>query len=342
MRCWASLQLAISVSCLVLASAAFATDFRPAVVFDTHQIEAAGFNREALNGALAFQRLHGVKVSLLTPKESTSHDAPLTSLIDQAIKEGANPVVAIGFIFREPIAAAARRYPHVSLVLIDAVVQAPNVQNLVFREEEGAFLMGALAALASSTQAIGFVGGMDIPLIRKFACAYAQGARHVAPAVRVTVAMNGTTVKAFYDTAGTARLAKAQYDQGADVIFHAAGAAGHGVIETAQRQGKLAIGVDFNQNGMAPGHVLTSMLKRMDVAVYLALRETRDGDWRAGTRELGLAENAIGWALDRHNIRLVKEAWHGRLTDLQFDILARKIVVHRYDGTAACPYVDFQ
>lgn len=314
---------------------------RPAVLFDTPRIEDVGFNREVLNGALAFQRLHEVPVRLLLLEATNGHAAAMAALVERAIAAGADLVVAVGFPFHEAVAHAAPRHPGVHFVLVDDRVDAPNVQNLVFREEEGAFLVGALAALSSRGGKIGFVGGTDTPLIRNFGCAYAQGARRVAKDIEVLTAMNGKGVAGFYDKAGASRRAERMIAAGADVIFHAAGAAGSGVIEAAQARGKLAIGVDVNQNGAAPGHVLTSLLKRMDVAVYLALRDAHAGHWRAGTRELGLRENSIAWALDRHNVLLIGDALHARLVDLQFGIMAGEFVVHRYRPSTGCPYARF-
>lgn len=315
---------------------------RPAVVFDTPRIEDVGFNREVLNGALSFQRLHQVPVRLLLPDNGHGHyEAAMQALIERATASGADLVVAVGYPFRDAVAAAARRHPKIRFVLVDDRVDAANVQSLVFREEEGAFLIGALAAMRSRSGKIGFVGGTDTPLIRKFGCAYAEGARHVNAEIAVLTAMNGTGVAGFYDKAGAAGHAQRMFAAGADVIFHAAGAAGIGVIEAAQAAGRLAIGVDVNQNGVAPGHVLSSLIKRMDVAVYLALRDAHAGRWRPGTRELGLREDSIGWALDRHNILLVDEALHERLVDLQYAIVAGERNVHRYSRAVGCPYVQF-
>lgn len=332
---------ALSWLCWVgLASAAWAADYRPALVFDTAAVESSGFNREALDGAIKFQRLHELHVANHFLPGKTRGESELAALIETALSQGANHVIAIGFPFESPIAVAARRHPKVHFTLIDGTSDPARIQNIVFREEEGAFLMGALAAMASTRGRIGFVGGMDIPLIRRFACGYAQGARHVAPGIETLWAMNGATLEAFFDAAKAAKLATMQIERGADVVFHAAGAAGLGVIETAAARGVKAIGVDSNQNGLAPGHVLSSMLKRMDVAVYLALREGRDGLWQPGVRQLGLRETGIDWALDRHNVGLIEHAWHERLVDLHFAIRAEQIRVFRYTGATPCPHLD--
>jgi len=313
----------------------------PALLVIVPVIEAEGFNRDALNGALAFQRLHGASVTLVTPEGSLPTPPQITALLERTAATGADPVVAVGYYFRDALAVVAPKFPTTRFILMDAIAVAPNVLNVIFREEEGSFLAGALAALSSRSGSVGFVGGMDISVIRNFGCGYAHGAHHVKPKTRVLSRMNRVTIQAFTDRAAAARQATELIDLGADVIFHAAGDAGIGVIEAARQRGVLAIGVDVNQNAIAPGTVLTSMLKRLDVAVYLVLREAQEGRWRAGTRQLGLRENAVGVVLDRHNILLLDDVKHARLGDLQFAIIDKSLAVHRYDREKDCPYLEF-
>ena len=185
------------------------------------------------------------------------------------------------------------------------MVEQPNVQSVVFKEHEGSFLVGMAAALASKTGKVGFVGGMDIPLIRNFAHGYEQGVKHVDPDAEVFVNMTGTTPAAWNDPAKGAELAQSQFDRGADVVYAAAGGTGLGVLQAAADSGKLSIGVDSNQNYLHPGSVLTSMLKRVDVAVYNAFKTAMEGTWEPGVKSLGLAEDGVGYALDEHNRELI-------------------------------------
>ena len=183
--------------------------------------------------------------------------------------------------------AIAAEFPRTRFILIDSVVEAPNVQSVLFREEQGSYLAGMLAAMASRSGRIGFVGGMDIPLIRKFACGYVQGARAVNPQVQIFQNMTGSTPAAWRDPVRGGELARSQIERGADVIFHAAGGTGTGVLQAAADAGRLGIGVDSNQNHLHPGRVLTSMLKRVDVATQRGFEQARGGSWRAGVNVLG-------------------------------------------------------
>ena len=193
----------------------------------------------------------------------------------------------------------AKEFPSVKFAIIDAVVDLPNVQSIVFKEHEGSFLVGMAAAMASKTGKVGFVGGMDIPLIRKFALGYEEGAKYVNPRIEVFQNMTGTTPAAWNDPTRGGELARSQFDRGADVVYAAAGATGLGVLQAAKDKGQLAIGVDSNQNYIHPGTILTSMIKRVDLAVYDAFKTAKDGTWKAGVRVLGVAEGGVGYALDQ-------------------------------------------
>ena len=217
------------------------------------------------------------------------------------------------------------------------VVDLPNVQSIIFKEHEGSFLVGVLAAMKSETAAVGFVGGMDIPLIHKFACGYVQGVKHVNPGVVVYQKMTGTTPAAWNDPARGAQLAKAMYDSGADIVYAAAGGTGLGVLQAAADNKKLSIGVDSNQNHLQPGSVLTSMLKRVDVAAYEVFKTGYDGSWKPGFKILGLAEDGVGWSLDEHNAKLVTSAMKNKVEQVRKDIIAGNIKVHDYMSNNKCP-----
>jgi basic membrane protein A len=212
------------------------------------------------------------------------------------------------------------------------------VQSVLFREHEGSFLVGMLAAMASKTGKVGFVGGMDIPLIRRFACGFDQGIKFANPKAELVQTMTGTTPAAWNDPGRGAELARGQFDRGVDVVFAAAGATGIGVLQAAKDAGKLSIGVDSNQNHLHPGSVLTSMVKRVDVAVYDSFKEARDGTWKPGMSVLGLKEGAVDWALDDNNAKLVTPEMKSKVDAAKADIIAGKIKVVDYMEGNSCSF----
>jgi basic membrane protein A len=246
---------------------------------------------------------------------------------------GTDLVFGVGFIFTDDIRAAAARFPQVKFGCIDYAIapgQPPPPDNLValrFREHEGSFLVGAIAALVSKSKRIGFVGGMDIPLIHKFEAGYRAGAREVCPECEVSAAYAGTEPKAFADPTTGKELALAQYARGVDVIFHAAGKTGSGVFNAARERGKLAIGVDADQRHEAPCCVLTSMVKGVDGAVYETIRQTIAGQFQGGVRELGLAEGGVDYIYDEHNRKWITPEIRARVEELRRRIVAGEIVV---------------
>jgi basic membrane protein A len=261
----------------------------------------------------------------------------------RAIADGYSPIICVGFAYASVVADLAPSHPGTRFVIIDATINdgLANVQSIVFREEQGSFLVGVLAAMTTETSIVGFVGGRDCDVIRNFACGFAQGVQHQSPATKVRVRMAGTTGAAFKAPAIGARLTRELAGQGADIVFHAAGGTGMGVISAAEELGILAIGVDLNQNALAPGTVLTSMLKRIDVAVYLALSDAASGQWQPGVRWLGLEEDGVGWALDEHNLDLVPLPVQKRMEEVHFDVVMGEIEVHRYADDRHCPAHSF-
>ncbi len=260
---------------------------------------------------------------------------------DQALRNlarrGATVIVAVGFAQAVPVEAAAKEFPNVKFNIIDAVVDLPNVQSFVFKEQEGSFLAGMMAARASKTGKVGFIGGMDIPLIRAFACGYVQGAKYANPAIEVIQNMTGTTPAAWRDPTRGGELARAQFDRGADVVYAAAGGTGLGVLQAAKDQGKLSIGVDSNQNHLHPGSVLTSMIKRVDVAVYEAFKTARSNTWKAGVRNLGLKEDGVGIAIDDNNRKLVSAEMEAAVKKASDEIIGGRLNVVDYRQANSCP-----
>jgi basic membrane protein A len=246
-------------------------------------------------------------------------------------ERSANPIVGVGFSQGSAMEKTAKEFPKLGFTIIDFVVELPNVESVVFREHEGSFLVGMMAAMASKSGKVGFVGGMDIPLIRKFECGYAQGAKHANPKVEVFANMTGTTPTAWNDPARGGELAKAQFAKGADVVFAAAGGTGIGVYAAAKDAGKLAIGVDSNQNHLQPGTMLTSMVKRVDVAVYNSFKQHKPG-----MTSLGLKEGGVDYALDEHNAKLVTADMKAKVDAAKADIISGKIKVIDYMAANKC------
>jgi basic membrane protein A len=248
---------------------------------------------------------------------------------------GANPIVMAGFAFASALETVADEYPNTKFTIIDMVVDKPNVRSVVFNEHEGSYLVGMMAAQASKSGTVGFIGGMDIPLIRKFACGYVQGAKAANPNATVIQNMTGTTPAAWNDPVKGSELTKAQIAQGADVVYAAAGGTGVGVLQTAADEGILSIGVDSNQNYMHPGKVLTSMMKRVDNAVYDAF--TAGDALETGFNVMGLSNGGVGYALDDNNASLVSVDMKAAVDAAAAKIASGELAVHDYMSDNACP-----
>jgi len=318
---------------LLLSGAAIAQEFRPAIVFDIGGRNDRSFNEAVHRGGQEFQRATGVQVAEFEVTAEPQREQALRNFA----RRGHSPIVAVGFAQRSAVQTVAAEFPQIRFVIMDSVVDLPNVQSVLFREEQGSYLAGMMAAMASRSGRIGFVGGMDIPLIRKFACGYVQGARAVNPQIQVLQNMTGSTPAAWRDPVRGAELARSQIERGADVIFHAAGGTGTGVLQAAADAGRLGIGVDSNQNHLHPGRVLTSMLKRVDVATRLAFESARAGTFRTGRQVLGLAEDGVGVALDEHNAALVTPEMRARIDQARAEIVAGRVTVHDFMTNNACP-----
>jgi basic membrane protein A len=312
---------------------ASAAEINPAIVFDMGGKFDKSFNEGVHTGAESFTKETGVAVREFEPQNDTQREQALRNFA----RRGQSPIVAVGFNQASAVKTVAAEFPKLQFVIIDSVVEAPNVQSILFREEQGSYLAGMLAALKSATGKVGFVGGMDVPLIRKFACGYVQGARAANPKVEVLQNMTGSTPSAWNDPVRGGELTRSQIERGADVVFHAAGATGSGVLQAAADAGKFGIGVDSNQNALHPGHVLTSMVKQLDVATHKTLVEARDGRWKPGTQVLGLAEDGVGLAFDSNNASIVTAEMKARVEQAKADIVAGKVQVHDYMSNNACP-----
>jgi basic membrane protein A len=329
------LRLAFSaVASLASVGLAPAQTIKPAIVYDLGGNFDKSFNEGVYQGAEQFKKVTGIDYRDF----EIQNDAQREQALRRFARDGFSPIVAVGFSQATALEKVAKEFPNTKFTLIDMVVNAPNVQSVVFKEQEGSYLVGLLAAMASKTGKIGFVGGMDIPLIRRFACGYVQGVKAANPAADVFQNMTGTTGAAWNDPVKGAELAKSQIDRGADVVYHAAGGTGIGVLRATTDAGKLGIGVDSNQNGMHPGKVLTSMLKRVDVATLTSFSDAKDGKWKPGVLVLGLNEKGVDWALDEHNKALITPAMKAAADKAAAAIVSGTVKVHDYMSDGKCPF----
>jgi basic membrane protein A len=328
-------HLIAGVAMAAIATVAEAAEFKPAVIFDMGGKFDKSFNEGVWTGVQKFMEETGVEVMEFEVTNETQREQAMRRMVSR----GATVVLGVGFAQADAIDKVASENPDTKFAIIDVFwLDRPNLRQYQFKEHEGSYLVGVAAALTSKTGTVGFVGGMDIPLIRKFACGYAQGAKEAKAGTQVIQNMTGTTPAAWNDPTKGAELAQSQIDRGADVIYQAAGGTGLGVIRAAADAGKLAIGVDSNQNGLAPGSVLTSMLKRVDVAAYQTLKDAMDGTFTAGVVSLGLAEDGIDWAQDEHNAALVSDAVRAAVEKAKAEIISGAISVHDYESDSSCPF----
>jgi len=317
-----------------LGAAASAAEFKPEVVFDVGGKFDKSFNQSVYEGAEKFRQ----ETDTVYEGVQLSTDSQPEQVLSSLAEEGFSPIIAVGYDQAEAMDKVAAEHPDLQFAIIDMVVDQPNVASVIFREHEGSYLVGILAAMASETGKVGFVGGMDIPLIHRFACGFVGGVKSVNPDAIIPQDYIGTTSDAWRSPELGAELARAQLDQGVDVIYHAAGGSGVGVLEAAAEAGKLGIGVDSDQNGLFPNKVLTSMLKHVDVATYEVLKAGMDGNFAPGLRNLGLAEGGLGWALDEYNQALITPEMKAAADTAAKAVVAGDLKVHDYMSDSSCPY----
>ncbi|WP_298850542.1 BMP family ABC transporter substrate-binding protein [uncultured Ruegeria sp.] len=308
----------------------------PAVIFDLGGKFDKSFNEAAHNGAQRWANETGGKYLEIEIQAEPQREQALRRFAES----GANPIITMGFGIADALTAVASDYPDTKFVAVDVTwLDAPNIRQIGFAEHEGSYLVGMMAAMASESGTVGFIGGMDIPLIRHFGCGYAQGAKAVNPDINVVANMTGTTPAAWNDPVKGSELTKAQISQGADVIYAAAGGTGVGVLQTAADEGILSIGVDSNQNHLHPGKVLTSMLKRVDVAVYEAMKAGDNVE--TGVFTMGLAEEGVGVAMDDNNKELVSVRMSDAVDEARKGIINGDINVVSYYENDSCPALQF-
>jgi basic membrane protein A len=318
---------------MVVAGTTARAEFKVGLVLDRGGKDDKSFNSSAYEGAMQAKAKLGVFVKYVEATDDNAFEPLLRGFAQRDF----DLVIGVGFAQKEAIAKAAAQYPRTRFAIVDAQVEAPNVRSLLFEEHEGAYVVGAIAALTSKSGKIGFVGGMDIPLIRRFALAYEAGAKAVRPEVAVLQNFVGITSEAWNNPPKGKELALSQYDAGADIVFAAAGASGLGVFDAAEERRKFAIGVDANQDWAKPGLILTSMLKRVDQAVFTTIADVQAGKFSGGPKRFGLANQGVGYSFDQYNAKILTEPVRKRADELKADIIAGKITVPDYYKKSATP-----
>ncbi|MGZ3215643.1 BMP family lipoprotein [Paracoccus sp. T5] len=303
----------------------------PALIYDLGGKFDKSFNEAAYAGAERWAQESGGSYRELEMQSEAQREQALRRLAES----GSNPIIMVGFAFGDVLTKIAGDYPETKFGIIDMVVEAPNVQSVVFTEEQGSYLAGVMAGMASDSGTVGFIGGMDIPLIHKFECGFAQGFKSVQPEGKVVINYTGTTPAAWNDPVKGGELARAQKSQGADVIYAAAGGTGIGVLQAAADEGILAVGVDSNQNALHPGKILTSMVKRVDNAVFDAF--TAGADLEPGIKVMDLAAGGVDVAIDDNNADLVTDEMQAAVDEAKAAIAAGEVQVHDYMTDNTCP-----
>ena len=299
------------------------------LVFDVGGLGDKSFNDAANRGLQRAKAELGVQIQYIEPGDGSDRESALR----QRAAAGDNLVIGVGFIFSDDITRLATQFPDTKFACIDynppegADKIPPNLVGLRFREHEGSFLVGAIAGRVTKTKKLGFVGGMKIPLIRKFEVGYTAGVKQVCPDCTVLSAYAGTEPKAFADPTKGKELALSQYARGVDIIYHASGKTGDGVFGAAQEQKKFAIGVDSDQFHIAPCCVLTSMIKKVDVAVFDTIQKVASGKFVGGVFEFGLAEDGVGFVYDANNKGFIPQAVADEVNGLAKQIVAGAIKV---------------
>ncbi|OYU17131.1 MAG: BMP family ABC transporter substrate-binding protein [Rhodobacteraceae bacterium PARR1] len=309
----------------------------PAIIFDLGGKFDKSFNEAAFSGAERWAKETGGTYKEIEIQDEAQREQAVRRLAES----GANPVVMAGFAFADALTKVAPDFPETKFAVIDVDwLDLPNVLQISFAEHEGSYLVGMMAGLASKSGTVGFVGGMDVPLIRRFGCGYAQGVKAVNPDANLVMNMTGTTPAAWNDPVKGAELAKGQKAQGADVIYAAAGGTGIGVLQAAADEGILSIGVDSNQNYLHPGSVLTSMLKRVDNAVFDSF--SAGAELETGkVNVMGLANDGVGYAMDENNASLVTADMQAKVDEAAAKIKSGELVVHNYTSDDTCPAATF-
>lgn len=320
-----SLLLMLFVFSFVFAGSAKA-EIKVGLVLDKGGKDDRSFNASAFAGASRAKEKLKATLKYVEATDDSAFEPMLRALAQKKF----DIIFAIGVSQVDSVKKVAAQFPDQKFAIVDGIVDAPNVRSIIFEEHEGSFIVGALAAMASKSSTVGFIGGMDIPLIRRFEKGYEAGVKAVKPQAKVLINFVGMTSDAWNNPARAKELAVTQYNGGADVIFAAAGASGTGLFDAAEEKGKFAIGVDSNQNWVKPGRVLTSMVKKIDEAVFAACEEVNAGKFKGGTLRFGLASKGVDYSLDQYNDALVTPEMRKKLEELKQKVIAGKVKVPDY------------
>jgi basic membrane protein A len=290
------------------------------IVLSTGGLGDKSFNDSAYRGLEMAKEKLGIEFKYVEPASPSEDEGYLREYAEA----GYDLIIATGFLMKDACESVAKDFPNVKFAIIDEVIDAENVSSLVFAEDEGSFLVGALAAMMSKNNSVGFVGGMEIPLIQKFQRGFEMGAKYVNPKINLG-SLYTSGPNPFNDPVRGKENAISLIKQGADVVYHAAGGTGIGVIDAAKENKVYAIGVDSNQDGIAPGVVLTSMLKNVDVAVYNTIKDVVEGKFQAGTHRFGVAENGVGTTEFEFTRDIIGEENIAKLEAIKKDIVDGKV-----------------
>ena len=301
-------------------------EFKVGLVLDRGGKDDKSFNASAYEGATQAKNKLGIFLKYVEAADDNAFEPMLRAFAQREF----DLIIGVGFAQKEAIKKVARQFPDRHFAIVDSEVAAPNVRSLMFEEHEGAYVVGAIAALTSKTGKIGFVGGMDIPLIRRFELGYEAGAKRINSQITVLANFVGVTSEAWNNPPKGKELAISQYEAGADVIFAAAGASGLGVFDAAEEKKKFAIGVDANQDWTKPGLILTSMLKRVDEAVFATIAEAKAGKFAGGVKRFGLSNQGVDYSFDQYNAQILSAPVRKRADELKAEIIAGKIAVPDY------------
>jgi basic membrane protein A len=313
--------LVFLAGCLTLGLPAEAA-FRVGLVIDRGGAKDRGFNAAAIDGLDRARESFKIEGKVVEAADDRGHEPRLRELA----KQGYDLVIALGAAREAALAKVAKEFPKTRFALVDGEVRAPNVRSILFKEQEGAYLVGAIAGAVAKTGKLGFLGGMDLPVIRRYEKGFLAGARQTFPKATLKTEFIGKGGKAWSDRPRAQALAEAQFDSGVETLFAVSGEANLGVFDAAQKKSKLAIGVS-NQNWIKPGFILTSMRKRIDVGVLITCQDAMLGGFSAETKRYGLAEQGVDFVVDEHNRQLVSEAVLARVNALREKIAAGELAV---------------
>ncbi len=320
-------MIKIIVLCMTfLTSAVGYGGFKVGLVLDRAGKDDKSFNEAAFKGATKAEKELGIELKYVEAQDLAAFESLHRSLAAKKF----DLIIGIGFSQLDAVKKVSAQNPTIKYAIVDGEIKSANVRSLLFEEHEGSFLVGAAAALKSKTNKVGFIGGMDIPLIRRFEKGFAAGAKHINKTITVQVNYIGITAEAFNNPTRAKELALSQLNSGVDVIFVAAGSSGSGVFDAAEEKKSFAIGVDSNQNWMKPGIILTSMLKRVDIAVFDTIKEAQAGKFSAGVYRFGLANKGVDYAVDQHNEKVLNADIQKKLEAVKSEIIAGKITVPDY------------